>query len=126
MARTPDERRAFVESLRELAATAEKDPATLAAFERARLAGSNLTEYSPRNALLILMQCPNASHVAGFHDWRKAGRKVSKGAKGAAILVPTGRAKDANGEPTGRLRFTWRYVFDVEQTEPADVEAIPA
>lgn len=123
MSRTPEERRAFVAHLRELAATAANDPAAVASLEQARACGGNLASYSIRNAFLILAQLPNASNVAGFHDWRKAGRMVRPGEHGAAILVPTGRARDKDGEPTGRMLFTWRYVFDVAQTEPLEVHA---
>ena len=36
---------------------------------------SKFHHYSFGNAMLIFMQCPNASHVAGYHDWkRKFGR----------------------------------------------------
>ena len=39
---------------------------------------SKFHHYSFGNAMLIFMQCPNASHVAGYHDWkRKFGRQHS-------------------------------------------------
>jgi hypothetical protein len=44
--------------------------------------------YSWNNQLLISMQCPTATRVAGFHTWRKMNRFVRKGEKGIAILAP--------------------------------------
>ena len=74
---------------------------------------SNLLDsFSPSNALMILFQKPNATNCAGFHAWREAGRAVRKGAKGLAILVPLGL--DDEEKP----RFSWRYVFDITDTEP--------
>ena len=32
---------------------------------------SQFHNYSFGNILLIAMQCPSASHVAGFNDWKK-------------------------------------------------------
>jgi len=73
---------------------------------------SNLLDsFSPNNALMIILQKPSATQCAGFHAWREAGRSVKKGSHGAAILVPIGADDD------GDLRFTWRYVFDISDTE---------
>jgi len=73
---------------------------------------SNLLDsFSPSNAMMIILQKPNATQCAGFHAWKEAGRSVKKGSRGAAILVPIGADDD------GDLRFTWRYVFDISDTE---------
>src|SRR5947209_10229930 len=45
-------------------------------------------QYSWNNCLLIALQRPEATHVAGFHAWHKLGRFVRKGEKGIAILAP--------------------------------------
>ena len=43
---------------------------------------SKFHHYSFGNALLILLQCPTASRVAGFHTWKKEfGRQVKRGEK---------------------------------------------
>lgn len=43
---------------------------------------SKFHHYSFGNALLILLQCPTASRVAGFHTWKKEfGRQVKQGRK---------------------------------------------
>ena len=45
--------------------------------------------YSYRNTLLILLQRPDATLVAGFHAWKqKFGRYVKKGETGICILAP--------------------------------------
>lgn len=87
---------------------------------------SILSGYSRRNVLLILIQaeergrgCPAA--VAGFHDWRNAGRSVRKGAKGYAIFAPMIRNSGDSEEE--KLGFTLRYVFDVADTEPMSEES---
>lgn len=79
--------------------------------------------YSPRNALLITMQCPTATDVAGFVAWRERGRTVRKGEAGIMILAPAGHGDDVTdvetGEVTekGRQYFKAAYVFDVAQTD---------
>lgn len=88
------------------------------------LAAAILAGYSRRNIALILLQCQERGQafpqaVAGFHQWRQAGRIVRKGAKGYAIWAPVVRkGDDVDDGPSG---FTVRYVFDV-----ADTDAIAA
>lgn len=81
-----------------------------------------LSGYSRRNVALILVQaaergrdCPQA--VAGFHDWRKAGRVVRKGSTGYLIFRPRMVKDKATGEDT-RTGFAITYVFDVADTDP--------
>jgi antirestriction protein ArdC len=78
--------------------------------------------YSWKNCLLIALQRPNASHVAGFHTWHKFGRHVRKGAKGIAILAPMVCKKkteddDTEDEQTRVFGFRTAYVFDYADTE---------
>jgi N-terminal domain of anti-restriction factor ArdC len=54
--------------------------------------------YSLHNVLLIALQKPNASHVAGFHTWNELGRFVKKGEKGIMILAPVVRRKAENSD----------------------------
>ena len=51
-------------------------------------ARSAFHSYSLNNQLLIVLQSPNATRVAGFHTWRKLGRQVRKGEKSIRILAP--------------------------------------
>lgn len=92
---------------------------------------SKFHNYSFSNVMLILLQCPNASLVAGFHKWKKDfGRTVKKGEHGIMILAPCPQKKFIDREiekPDGtkkiesvlvvRQRFKVAYVFDVSQTE---------
>jgi len=51
---------------------------------------SRFHSYSLNNTLLIAMQKPDATHVAGFNKWRdQFSRNVKKGEKGIKIIAPT-------------------------------------
>ncbi len=73
---------------------------------------------SNNNQILLFMQLDNPSIVAGFQQWRKAGRIVRKGEHGAMIWIPLGK-KNEQGEITDEdIRFGMTTVFDISQTEP--------
>jgi antirestriction protein ArdC len=82
-------------------------------------------QYSLRNALLIALQMPEATQVAGFHTWRTLGRFVRKGERGIAILAPMiGRKNSEQLSPEPKadgerplIGFKVAYVFDVTQTD---------
>ena len=86
--------------------------------------------YSWNNQILIALQCPSASRVAGFNTWKKLGRHVKKGAKGIAILAPCiYRQKveptDADSPTVQRLTgFKVAWVFDLEATEGLELPAL--
>jgi len=86
---------------------------------------SRFHRYSFNNTLLILMQAPEATKVAGYRTWLSLGRQVRKGEHGIKILAPAiYRAKDEDGEPseTRQLRgFTTATVFDISQTDGDDI-----
>lgn len=82
--------------------------------------------YSFRNCLLVAMQNPDATHVAGFARWKQLGRFVKKGEKGLMILAPLINRKkredeaEESDEVVRKVRgFRSVYVFDVSQTEGA-------
>lgn len=51
---------------------------------------SRFHKYSVNNTMLIYMQRPDATHVAGFNKWHdQFGRNVMKGEKGIKIIAPT-------------------------------------
>ena len=93
---------------------------------------SKFHNYSLNNTLLIAMQRPDATLVAGFNTWKdKHGRMVKKGEKGIRILAPYKYAvklesKDEDGEPEyeERTGFKATYVFDVSQTEEKELPTI--
>jgi hypothetical protein len=88
--------------------------------------------YSLNNQLLLVLQEPNATRVAGFHTWRKLGRQVRKGKRSIRILAPLiRRADDATDQQfpakttgsdleTAKQVFGYRTVavFDLTQTDP--------
>lgn len=85
--------------------------------------------YSARNVMLILMQRPEATLVAGVKRWNELGRRVKKGERGIAILAPTLKKVEVVDEATGEVReerklagFHTTYVFDVSQTEGEPLE----
>lgn len=95
--------------------------------------------YSYNNTLLINMQKPEASYVAGYKTWETLGRHVKKGEKGITILAPcpykavkdvdvvdpdTGKVmRDGQGNPMKEKRefiyanFRAISIFDISQTE---------
>ena len=86
--------------------------------------------YSMGNVLLITLQCPEATQVAGFKTWLTVDRHVRKGEKGLRILAPmmykrTG-LNDAGEEvtKTGLRGFRSVAVFDVSQTDGADLPSV--
>ncbi|MGH2752360.1 MAG: ArdC family protein, partial [Actinomycetota bacterium] len=46
---------------------------------------------SGNNQLLIYLQCPEATRVAGYRAWQRLGRQVRKGSRGIRILAPCRR-----------------------------------
>ncbi len=99
-------------------------------------------DYSIGNLILIMIQKPAATHVAGFNTWKDLGRWVKSGEKGIAILAPVmpprptcpdcgariskgvrfcpqcGKEVEVQEEIGGAPRyFKVVYVFDLSQTE---------
>jgi len=99
-----------------------------------------------RNLLLIALQAPQATRVAGFRSWQSLGRQVRKGERGIAILAPCtyrpkvaeqatpagpepaascsgGAAPDAGGGRQVR-GFRVVHVFALHQTEGAPLPEV--
>ncbi len=93
---------------------------------------SQFHDYSHNNKLLILLQFPDATRVAGYRQWQKLGRQVKKGERGIRILAPFTylKKKKERDEETGQIiekktrgiYFRPVAVFDISQTEG---EAVP-
>ncbi|MGH3004236.1 MAG: ArdC family protein [Gaiellaceae bacterium] len=89
---------------------------------------SRFHRYSLNNTLLIALQCPHATHVAGFRRWLELGRCVRKGEKAIRILAPVRYRRrdtehvegdnDDNPNHEELVGFRLAAVFDVAQTEP--------
>jgi antirestriction protein ArdC len=84
---------------------------------------SKFHRYSFNNHLMIFLQRPDATHVAGFRRWHELGRFVRKGEKGIAIFAPCKyrtKIEDDNGDEhtLQQIRgFRVVHVFDISQTE---------
>jgi hypothetical protein len=95
---------------------------------------SRFHNYSFGNILEIARQRPTATRVAGLYAWNQLGRKVMKGQKGIRILAPIvginrkkddEAAKDITKQNTRVLvGFRNAYIFDVEQTEGAELPTL--
>jgi antirestriction protein ArdC len=83
--------------------------------------------YSPHNQMLIWMQNPEASLVAGFGRWKQLGYRVRKGEKGIAILAPVlvKGQDETNPEAETLVGFKVVYVFDVTQLANTDEKPLP-
>jgi len=95
---------------------------------------SRFHNYSFGNILEIARQKPDATKVAGFWKWKELGRSVKKGEKGIRILAPIVGIKrkqkdEAEKDITKQnvpvlVGFRSAYVFDVSQTEGAELPAM--
>ena len=84
-----DDTRARVEALTEQLETGVKAVFESEKYKAYLNAMSKFLHYSFGNVMLILMQCPEASMVAGYTTWKKQfGRTVKKGEHGIMILAP--------------------------------------
>lgn len=99
--------------------------------------------YSFNNQILITLQMPDAIKLAGYQEWAKLGREVSRGSRGIAILAPKSgnvyldnknnirvrKSQITNGELKKAIElgivkrekvrngFIGVYVFDISQTK---------
>ena len=89
-------------------------------------------DYSFNNSLLILLQYPSASFVAGFETWKKKhNRYVRKGEKGIKIIAPSPIKIKVRNELDEQVEkeiplYKAVTVFDVSQTEGAAHPSIRA
>lgn len=93
---------------------------------------SKFYRYSFSNVLLIQLQRPDATLVAGYRKWQSLNRFVRKGEKGLSILAPlkykTKIESDKGEEETlTSLRgFKVVHVFDLAQTDGEPIEDLDA
>ena len=96
-------------------------------WKRMLKVASKFHRYSFNNHLMIFLQRPDATVVAGSNRWKSLGRFVKKGEKGIAIFAPckykTTIQDDAgNEESFQHIRgFRVVHVFDITQTEGDDL-----
>lgn len=117
------------------------------AYENYLKVMSKFHKYSFRNTVLIWMQNPDATHVAGYDVWKKDfKRQVKKGEKGIRIFAPTEYKVqrqqqkidkdtnlpmvDGNGQPVmetvevKRRGYMATSVFDISQTEGEELPVL--
>lgn len=95
---------------------------------------SKFHTYSVNNCILIAMQKPEATQVAGFKSWQKNfKRSVKKGEKAIKILAPiphkfTKEIENKDGEKVQKeiqyMTFKAISVFDISQTEGEELPSI--
>ncbi len=93
---------------------------------------SKFHNYSLNNTLLIALQRPDASLVAGYQAWKKDhGRQVRKGEKGIKIIAPCKykveleeKDDDGNQKIAEYTGFKIATVFDVAQTDGKELPSI--
>lgn len=95
---------------------------------------SKFHTYSVNNCILIAMQKPEATQVAGFKSWQKNfKRSVKKGEKAIKILAPiphkfTKEIENEDGEKVQKeiqyMTFRAISVFDISQTEGDELPSI--
>ncbi|MDW8810998.1 ArdC-like ssDNA-binding domain-containing protein [Streptomyces scabiei] len=133
--KTNEERAAEVDALHEQLNTAIASLVSADGWKAMlRATVANLGRYSANNMLLILAQCPHATQVRSFKQWKENGRSVRKGEKGLRIFAPmTVKKKDEtgapdlddNGQEKKRTLFKTVAVFDISQTDPIEGEPAP-
>ncbi|GHH55006.1 ArdC-like ssDNA-binding domain-containing protein [Streptomyces candidus] len=133
--KSPEEREAQMEALHEQLNTGIASLVTADGWKAMlRATVANIGRYSANNMLLILAQCPHATQVRSFKQWKEHGRSVRKGETSLRIFAPmTGKQKDENDAPVldenGQekkwLRFKSVPVFDISQTDPTEGQAAP-
>lgn len=97
-------------------------------FEKFLKFSKNFHNYSFNNIILIFLQMPEATQVAGFKKWESMGRRLKKGAKGIQIVYPIKRTyktkiegqdsliDDEKEQTVEYMTYSYTYVYDISQT----------
>lgn len=91
---------------------------------------SKFYDYSVNNTVLIMLQKPDASYVAGFQKWKELGRFVNKGEVGLKVIA-CGEKKEKTTDVRGNEKEDIRRfyfpvtVFDISQTTGKDLVLSP-
>jgi antirestriction protein ArdC len=101
-------------------------------WERMLRTAAKFHRYSFHNQLLIFLQRPDATLVAGFRRWQQLGCHVRKGEKGIAIFAPCSyrtkvETEDGEEQTLQSIRgFRVVYVFDISQSEGEELPDLDA
>lgn len=85
-----------------------------AAFQKYLDVQSRFDRYSVANALLILAQKPDATHIADFDTWKEQGAYIRKKESGFYILEPGDEYQRDDG--TVGISYNPKKMFDISQT----------
>jgi antirestriction protein ArdC len=78
------------------------------------------------NCMLIAMQRPDATQVAGFKAWQGLGRQVRKGERSIKIMAPmVVKDRQADDDDATRVLFRAVPVFDLSQTDGEPLPEVP-
>ena len=130
---TDEEREQRRQAERELLAAAVEQLKSSEGWLRWLKVRSSFHSYSATNQLLIALQNPNATRVAGFQRWLRLGRCVRKGEKGIRIFAPVppskkkldeGRGAGADPRQKPRTLFKLTSVFDLSQVDELPPPAV--
>jgi antirestriction protein ArdC len=129
---TTDERKQRIKDYRKILAN-------LSPADRQRIAATgqvtNLDGHtlSLTNTILLHLQAQGITPtvVAGYQQWRRAGKQVRRGEHGSTIWFPTGRKNDGAGDDLAAethegMRFFTTTVFDISQVDPIEVKEVVA
>ena len=89
-------------------------------------------QYSAFNQMLIFLQRPDATFVAGYKRWQELGYQVRKGERGISILAPivhkrmNAEEADEQREEERLVGFKEVYVFDALQLVNTKEKPIPS
>jgi hypothetical protein len=131
---TDDERDARRAAERELTEQAVEQLRTSGGWQRWLRVRRHFHSYSLGNQLLISLQAPHATHVAGFRAWLNMGYAVNRGEHGLRIWMPLPPSKTkieawraAGGDPSERPRVLFKLgvVFDRSQVSPLPPPTVP-
>lgn len=86
-----------------------------AVFREFLITMSKFHQYSIGNQILIMLQRPTATRVAGFYTWKDLGRYVKKGESGIAILAPCLPPKAEEIWVRGKAQWLVKKVPPVER-----------
>ena len=112
----------YMEELTQMLQTGLEEYATSEKYRDLLRVMSLFHNYSANNCLLIALQCPHASYVAGYTSWRNNfHRQVKKGEKAIRIISPVKyKKKNEEDEEEERIGFKSASVFDISSTVQID------
>jgi antirestriction protein ArdC len=107
------------EQSRELMESAARELLSSDGWKRFAEVRGAFHRYSFGNCMLIAVQAPDATRVAGFRKWQELGRQVRKGERSIRIMAPmtVKRENPETGEEERIPFFRAVPVFDLAQTD---------